>query len=284
MPALPARRLATSALCAALLLGVSAPAATADDAGSARDRARSDAGPARHDRARSVAPVPEADALLAQVKQFGDLGGVLKPVTDLLNAVLKAEHGRLSAARSAELGKAARNAIARARGTAPATPPATASITPPAAAPITPSVAVPVRPTATPLVVPSAAPVTPAVTWPVAASVVPLVAAPLISLAVAPIAPRVAAPAGPVDDALVALREAVDALLAVAVSGDPVKVKAAVDEVLSGVVKVVAATLLASGLPAPTDRVPAGSPFGPVPMEPPTGPVPAKPPVALSVE
>ncbi|RSS72265.1 hypothetical protein EF918_26545, partial [Streptomyces sp. WAC06614] len=41
------------------------------------------------------APVPGADALLAQVKSLGDVGAVLTPVTDLLGAVLKADNGKL---------------------------------------------------------------------------------------------------------------------------------------------------------------------------------------------
>ncbi|GAB2906385.1 hypothetical protein [Streptomyces heilongjiangensis] len=280
MPALPARCLAACALSAALLLGVSAPAATADDAGSARDRAR------------SAAPVPDADALLAQVKGFGDLGGVLDPVTDLLNAVLKAEQGRLSAARSAELGKAARDAIARARGAASVTPSAAVSAVPSAAASAMPPVVVPVAPTALPpvaaSVAPSAAvPVAPTGLSPVAVPVAPAVAVPVLRTppVAAPVAPSVAAaPAGLVDGALASLREGVDVLLAAAVSADAATVGAAVHGVLSGVVEVVAATLLGSGLPAPTGRVPARPPVGPAPVAPPAGPVPVKPPVALSVE
>ncbi|MDX2740861.1 hypothetical protein PV400_36970, partial [Streptomyces caniscabiei] len=113
MRALPARRLAVPALCATLLLGVTAPAALAADVESTRDRARS-----------AAAPVPGADALLTQLKGLGDLGGVLKPVTDLLDAALKADNGQLSAEQAAELGKAVRDAIDKAKAAAPATPPA----------------------------------------------------------------------------------------------------------------------------------------------------------------
>ena len=128
MRALPARRLAVPALCATLLLGVTAPAALAADAGPTRDRARS-----------ASAPVPGADALLTQLKGLGDLGGVLKPVTDLLDAVLKADNGQLSAEQVATLGKAVQEAIDKARATAPATPPAALPVDPAApAVPVTP--------------------------------------------------------------------------------------------------------------------------------------------------
>ncbi|MEU3355262.1 hypothetical protein [Streptomyces sp. NPDC037389] len=38
----------------------------------------------------AAAPLPGVDALLAQVKSLGDLGGVLTPVTDVLDAALRA--------------------------------------------------------------------------------------------------------------------------------------------------------------------------------------------------
>ncbi|HSX98626.1 MAG TPA: hypothetical protein VLG91_14715, partial [Streptomyces sp.] len=122
MRVLPARRLAVSALCATILLGVTAPAVLAADAESARERAR------------SAAPVPGADALQAQLKGLGDLGGVLKPVTDLLDAVLKADNGQLSADRAAELGKAVRKAIGQAKAGAPAVPPVALPVNPAAPA------------------------------------------------------------------------------------------------------------------------------------------------------
>ncbi|MDH6609809.1 hypothetical protein M2164_005444 [Streptomyces sp. SAI-208] len=110
MRGLPARRIASTALCAALLVGLAGPAAVAADP--ARERAH----------AASRAPLPDADALLAQVKSLGDLGGVLTPATDLLNAVLKADNGQLPAADAAELGTAVKDAIAKVTGTAAATP------------------------------------------------------------------------------------------------------------------------------------------------------------------
>ncbi|MFF4500014.1 hypothetical protein [Streptomyces sp. NPDC001401] len=101
MRALPARRIASTVLCAALLVGIAAPAAVAAE--SARERTH----------ASSRAPVPGADELLAQVKSLGDLGGVLTPVAKLLNAVLKADSGQLSVAEAQKLGDAVKDAIAK---------------------------------------------------------------------------------------------------------------------------------------------------------------------------
>ncbi|MEV7070225.1 hypothetical protein [Streptomyces sp. NPDC093990] len=108
MRGLPARRIASTALCATLLVGLAGPAAVAAD-------------PAReHAHAVSRAPLPDADALRAQVKALSDLGGVITPVTDLLHTVLRADDGRLPAAQATELGTAVKDAIARADA-APAT-------------------------------------------------------------------------------------------------------------------------------------------------------------------
>ncbi|WP_306453553.1 hypothetical protein [Streptomyces sp. Tue6028] len=85
MRALPARRIASTALSATLLLGIAAPAAIAADGDSSRGNSHA-----------AAAPAPGADALLAQVQSLADIGGVPGPVTDLLNAVLKADNGRLT--------------------------------------------------------------------------------------------------------------------------------------------------------------------------------------------
>ncbi|MFJ9146754.1 hypothetical protein ACIRP7_01470 [Streptomyces sp. NPDC102270] len=110
MRGLPARRIASIALCAALLVGMAGPAAVA--AGPARERARTASG----------APLPDADTLLTQVKSLGDLGRVLTPVTDLLDSVLEADNGQLSATEANRLGTAVKDAIAKATTTAPALP------------------------------------------------------------------------------------------------------------------------------------------------------------------
>ncbi|MFF5984833.1 hypothetical protein ACFY78_38920 [Streptomyces olindensis] len=118
---LPARRIATPALCATLLLGVTGPAAVAADSASAPE----------HTHAATRAPVPEADELLGQVEILGDLGGVLTPVADLLSAVLKADGGQLAPSQAAKLGTSVQDAIDQATATSPAAPPAVA---PPAVA------------------------------------------------------------------------------------------------------------------------------------------------------
>lgn len=92
MRALPARRIALGALCAALFAGLTGPAAMA----------------AEHDRAESSA------ALLAQVRTVeGDEDG-LAPVVDLLKAVLETDEGQASSAEVGKLGDAARKALAEA--------------------------------------------------------------------------------------------------------------------------------------------------------------------------
>jgi hypothetical protein len=109
---LPARRIATPALCATLLLGVTGPAAVAADSASARE----------HTHAASREPVPAADELLGQVESLGDLGGVLVPVADLLTAVLKADDGQLPHSQAAKLSTSVQDAIDHASAAAPATP------------------------------------------------------------------------------------------------------------------------------------------------------------------
>ncbi|WEH17870.1 hypothetical protein [Streptomyces sp. VNUA24] len=292
MRVLPVRRLAASALGAALLLGVTAPAVLAADVGSAPERAR------------SAAPVPGADAIRAQLKGLGDLGGVLKPVTELLDAVLKADDGRLSADRAAELGKAVRDAIDKARTSAPATPPAAVPpVVLPVAPPVDPPVTLPADPA--PPVVPPAAD---APTVPSAPSLPSVPAAPVVPAApaapVVPAAPAVplvpAAPpaaqsavtlpafdrepmrsvaADPVSDALTALQTAVDSLIEAATSGDLAQVPPAVDGVVAGLVRFVGATLLGSGLPAPL-AVPPVAPSAELPVTPATDTLPVRPPAA----
>ncbi|MGW5636415.1 hypothetical protein [Streptomyces sp. NPDC003832] len=211
MRALPARRIAVSALCATLLLGIAGPAATAAD-DPARERTH----------AASAAPVPGADALLAQTEALGDLGGVLTPVTDLLNAALKADNGQLPAADAEKLGQAVKDAIAEATAAAPV-----------------------------------AAPALPATNLPAAKS--------------DDSKARSALPADVVADSLAGLQKAVDTLLAAVTSGDVAQVVPAATAVLTGLVNVVAATLLGGGLPAPSlpglpalPSLPAAAPSLPV--------------------
>ncbi|MEU6093463.1 hypothetical protein [Streptomyces sp. NPDC047079] len=95
MRVLPARRFASSALCAMLLIGIAGPAAVAADHASARGRVPAE-----------TSLPPNADVLV-------------RPVNDLLDAVLKANHGRLSADEATRLGKAVDDAIAKVSMTPP---------------------------------------------------------------------------------------------------------------------------------------------------------------------
>ncbi|MDG9716769.1 hypothetical protein [Streptomyces sp. DH24] len=111
---LPARRLATTTLSAFLLLGVTGPAAVAAGSDTSSRPA-----------AVSQAPVADAKALLAQTRSLGDMSHTLKPATDLLEAVLKADNGRLTPQESAKHADAVKDAITKAGAAAPAGIPAT---------------------------------------------------------------------------------------------------------------------------------------------------------------
>lgn len=206
MRALPVRRIATSVLCASLLLGAAGPVIAAESDsphGSVQEAAR--------------APVPGADKLLAQAKTLEGLGEVIDPVTELLNHVLKAEDGRLSQADATELDDAVKDAITKEAAAAPKSP------------------ALPETPAAPDT---AALPQTPA-------------------LPEAPALPRAPsddddkAAADPKADALKALQTAVDGLVKASTGGDATAVAGAVPPVVTGLVNLAAATLLAGGLPAP---------------------------------
>lgn len=119
MRALPARRIASSALCAALLVGIAGPAAMAADSTREHSHATS------HD-----ARLRGAEALLVQVRTYS--GGELTPVADLLTAVIEADNGQLPEAKAEKLGAAAKIAVSKAVAKASAT-----SATPTASAPAT---------------------------------------------------------------------------------------------------------------------------------------------------
>ncbi|PZH14932.1 hypothetical protein C1I97_09335 [Streptomyces sp. NTH33] len=102
MRVLPARRIASGALCAALLVGIAGPVAMAADPARERGHAAS-----------PDAPLPSAGALRAQARELRTAGSDLTPVADLLNAALEEDGGRLSAARARKLGDAAKRALAK---------------------------------------------------------------------------------------------------------------------------------------------------------------------------
>ncbi|MFE2266587.1 hypothetical protein [Streptomyces griseosporeus] len=230
MRGLPVRRIASTALCAALALALAAPAAVAADGADQRTRAA------------SRTPVPGADALLAQAGGLGALGTVLTPVTRLLDSVLKADDGQLSADQASRLTDAVEQVLGRLTGTAPQTPATTPATTLPAPAATT-----------LPAPVPSTLPAPAASTLPApATSTLPaLPAAPGRAVGT----PGQRAAATPADDlradALAALRKAVDALAKATASGDATKVAPAASGVVTGLVDLTAAVLVAGGLPAP---------------------------------
>ncbi|MFK0018011.1 hypothetical protein [Streptomyces sp. NPDC090798] len=217
MRALPARRLASSVLCASLLLGISGPVALAADSDSARGHTH------------AAAPVPGADALLAQVKSLADIAGVLAPVTDLLDAALKADNGQLSADQAAKLAQAVKDAIAKAGAALPVTPPATTTPSLPTlpAVPTLPSV----KKTAEPQ-------------GDSAGAEERDNKAPRDKGSRAPAARDLAG------DALTALQKAVDALVAAVTSGDATKVVPAATAVVTGLVNFVVSVVLGGALPA----------------------------------
>ncbi|GGU06299.1 hypothetical protein [Streptomyces coeruleorubidus] len=136
MSALPARRIASSALCAALLVGITGPVAMAAD--SARGHAH-------------VAPdarLPGADARLAQIARLN--WGELTPVADLLNAVLDS-NGLLPPAEARKLGAEAKAALAEAAAKDARTPVTPTVVLLPAPAPPALVPAVPERRAADPV-------------------------------------------------------------------------------------------------------------------------------------
>ncbi|MGW4923060.1 hypothetical protein [Streptomyces parvulus] len=208
---LPARRIATTALCAGLLIGISGPAVMAADGESVRERTH----------AASHAPLPDVAELQSQVGSLAGLGGVLTPVTDMLTAVLKAEDGRLSAADADKLSDAVKDALAKAEA-ADADADADDTAT-------TPGTATPAQP--------------PAVTAPEAGDPVTL-PAPVAAQDETAAAPDLTA------TAYAELQKQVDALVKATTAGSAEQVSPAVENVVTGVVNVVAATLVGNGLPA----------------------------------
>ncbi|KJK41709.1 hypothetical protein UK15_02550 [Streptomyces variegatus] len=98
MCALPVRRIASGALCAALLVGITGPVAMA---------AESTRG---HGHVAPEARLPGTDARLAQIGKLN--WGELTPVADLLRTVLRDSNGKLPPAEARRLGAAAKAALA----------------------------------------------------------------------------------------------------------------------------------------------------------------------------
>ncbi|KQW15516.1 hypothetical protein [Streptomyces sp. Root369] len=202
MRGLPARCIASCALCAALLVAVAGPTAAAS---------------------RGPVSVPHADALRPQVEALAELGGVLTPVTDLLNTVLKADNGRISAEQAAELGDAVKDATAKITeetSAAAVTLPATGTTTTPSTT-------------------------TGSTTTPTPSLLITLIQNGDVG------ARSAKAPADLLDDAIDALEKAIDDLLTAVTSGEAAQVESTLPAVISGLVDAVAATMLDTELPAP---------------------------------
>ncbi|MFD7058729.1 hypothetical protein [Streptomyces sp. NPDC059906] len=214
---LPARRIATSALCAGLLIGISGPAVMAADGDSVRERTH----------AASRAPLPDAEELQSQVGSLAALGGVLTPVTDMLTAVLKADDGQLSATDADKLSAAVKDALAK----------ADAADTDADDAATTPGTATPAQP--------------PAVTAPEAGTDTPVtLPAPVTAPVSAPGDDGTAAASDLTASANAALQKQIDALVKATTSGTAEQVTPAVNDLMTGIVNVVAATMVGNGLPA----------------------------------
>ncbi|MFC7936172.1 hypothetical protein ACFU2J_08060 [Streptomyces sp. NPDC057387] len=210
---LPARRIATSALCAGLLIGLSGPAVMAADGDSVRERTH----------AASRAPLPDADELQSQVSSLAGLGGVLTPVTDMLTAILKADNGQLSAADAEKLSAAVEDALAKAE----------AAGTDAADAATTPGTSTPAQP--------------PAVTAPEAGTDTPVT---LPAPVTAQSEDGTATASDLTATAQAELQKQIDALVKATTSGTADQVSPAVENVMTGIVNVVAATMVGNGLPA----------------------------------
>ncbi|MCB5167620.1 hypothetical protein LG634_22665 [Streptomyces bambusae] len=226
----------------------------------------------------AAAPVPGADALLAQVQTLGNIGGVLKPVTDLLTAVLKADDGKLP---QAELDKHLAAVTSALDGLKAGLP------KPPVDVP-KPPVDLPKPPVDLPVPVPPLpvdAPKLPvdAPKLPVDAPKLP-VDAPKLPVAAA----KAAAPLDLVTAAVDNLKKSVEGLVkAAGPCGCSADAGSKATEVVTGLVNLVVALVLGAGLPLPNlpglpelPKLPVDVPPLPVPVPVPPLPVAAPAPVA----
>ncbi|MEU1014755.1 hypothetical protein ABZ383_13690 [Streptomyces sp. NPDC005900] len=175
MRALPVRRIATSALCATLVLGTAGPALALPVDGTPRDQTWT----------AHRAPAPAPETMLAQARQLHDAAGVITPTTELLTAVLKAPGHKLSPEDVEKYYEAMWRAVEATGAKAPG----------------------------------------------------------------APADPK--APADPRASALTALQKANTTLLEATAAGDVAAVRTHAPALVTGMVNVVAATLVVGGLPTP---------------------------------
>ncbi|WP_371616916.1 hypothetical protein [Streptomyces sp. NBC_00454] len=223
--------------------------------------------------------IPGTEALLAQVQSLGGVAGLLKPVTDLLAAVLKSPDGKLPEADLAAFKEKIDAAVAELKRTLPAAPALPVPV-PPVDAPKLP-VDAPKLPVDAPKL-PVDAPKLPvdAPKLPVDAPKLPvaLPAAPPVALPVsAPAMMRAKAKAdGPLDlatGAIDKLKASVDGLTkAAGPCGCSTDAKAKATDVVTDLVAAVVALLTGAGLPGlpslPAPALPVPAPALPVPALP----------------
>ncbi|MFZ3471711.1 hypothetical protein ACODT3_17920 [Streptomyces sp. 4.24] len=230
--------------------------------------------PAKPQAAVAGKAIPGTEALLAQVQSLGGLGGLLKPVTDLLAAVLKSPDGKLPEADLAAFKEKIDAALAELKKTLPAAPALPVPV-PPVDVPKLPvdppklPVDVPALPVEAPKL-PVDAPALPveAPKLPVEAPKLP-VEAPKLPVAL-PVAARQAAD-GPLDlvtGAIDKLKASVDGLTkAAGPCGCSTDAKAKATDVVTDLVAALLALLTGIGLPG----------LPPLPVPAPALPVPALP-------
>lgn len=178
--------------------------------------------PERPPAAAAKPSIPGTEALLAQVQSLGAVGGLLKPVADLLADVLKSPDGKIPEADLAEHQEKVGQALA---GLTKSLPPAPALPVPAPELPV-PAPELPVQP---PVVLP--APALPAPALPVAKS-------------------KAGVPRDLVSDAVDRLKASVDALVkAAGPCGCSTDAKAKVTDVVTNLVATLVALLTGAGLP-----------------------------------
>ncbi|MCX4779753.1 hypothetical protein [Streptomyces sp. NBC_01264] len=247
--------------------------------------------PAKTPAASTRQAIPGTEALLAQVQSLGGVGGLLKPVTDLLAAVLKSPDGKIPEADLAAFKEKIEAALAELKKTLPAAPALPVPV-PPVDAPNLPvdppklPVEAPKLPVEAPKL-PVEAPALPveAPKLPVEAPKLPVEApklpvdAPKLPVAL-PVAAHKAKPAvGPLDlatGAIDKLKASVDGLTkAAGPCGCSTDAKAKATDVVTDLVAALVALLTGLGLPG----------LPPLPVPAPPLPVPAPPlPVPLPVQ
>ncbi|MGW1538934.1 hypothetical protein ACWCPM_01330 [Streptomyces sp. NPDC002309] len=243
MRGLPARRIASSALSAALVLGIAAPVALAADHDSARSR--------------TSTPVPGAEELLPEIEYLAGLDTAFTPVADLLDSVLTAEGGQLTDAQATALDDSVQEAIEEIMAEMPVMTPSAATPAPSAALPSAPATpgaqATPAAPPQ-PAVPPAPATPTPATDLPATSVPATTLPAPVDAL------DDVDMPSADVTgDAISDLEALIDALIEAATSGVVDEVVPAATDLITSLLDLLADLLAAAGLPVPSLPVESAS-------------------------